>query len=125
MLFRAWRALAAERANETAAFRSALARWVLAVAFWEKRLCRACLEGWAAWAASLRRRGAHCALRRHWRAYRVRFGERRLGAHTRPNPHPDPDPRPHPNPNPDPDLDPDLDPDPDPDTLTLTLTLTP
>ena len=55
MLFRAWRALAVGRAGETAAFRSALARWVLAVAFWEKRLCRACLDGWAAWVASLRR----------------------------------------------------------------------
>ena len=107
MLFRAWRALAAERANETAAFRSALARWVLAVAFWEKRLCRACLEGWAAWAASLRRRGAHCALRRHWRAYRVRFGERRLGAHTRPTRTPTPTLTLTPTP-----------------TLTLTLTLT-
>mgnify|MGYP004090007149 CR=1 FL=1 len=113
MLFRAWRALAAGRAGETAAFRSALARWVLAVAFWEKRLCRACLEGWAAWVASLRLAAeacvelrAHSALRRHWSAYRVCFNERRLGAHTRPNPNPltltlitGPNPNPHPHPH--------------------------
>ena len=61
-----------------------------AVSFWEKRLCRACLGGWVAWAARLHLAGRRCvglrargALRRHWLAYRVRFNERRLDRHKR------------------------------------------